>query len=221
MLALVTPLPSAFTPFILSTLAPTVCYVPAFLTEEARCSNPSLPDTLTHNEYWTPIPVHSWSNRSTPSLGMMSPQSTSEVSHMFSSKLYVRHLTSVLKPKVDDTKEPPLTNMGRVPEHVSTHAGRAATSMAASIGHSHSWARSILRLHFICLPPLNWCHINADIILHSGLTPTVPNHVLINEYLPGQGILPHTDGPLYVPIVVTISLQVYSIYVIKTDAAFW
>src|SRR5256885_13581058 len=26
-----------------------------------------------------------------------------------------------------------------------------------------------------------------------------PNHVLINEYLPGQGIMPHEDGPAYYP----------------------
>lgn len=33
-----------------------------------------------------------------------------------------------------------------------------------------------------------------------------PNHFLINEYLSGQGIFPHTDGPLYFPCVATISL---------------
>ena len=33
-----------------------------------------------------------------------------------------------------------------------------------------------------------------------------PNHVLINEYTPGQGIMPHLDGPLYHPVVVNISL---------------
>ncbi|XP_033211180.1 alpha-ketoglutarate-dependent dioxygenase alkB homolog 6 [Belonocnema kinseyi] len=32
-----------------------------------------------------------------------------------------------------------------------------------------------------------------------------PNHVLINEYLPGQGIMAHSDGPLFHPIVSTIS----------------
>lgn len=32
------------------------------------------------------------------------------------------------------------------------------------------------------------------------------NHVLINEYLPNQGIMPHVDGPLYYPTVTTISL---------------
>lgn len=32
-----------------------------------------------------------------------------------------------------------------------------------------------------------------------------PNHVLVNEYLPGQGIMAHTDGPLFYPTVTTIS----------------
>lgn len=32
-----------------------------------------------------------------------------------------------------------------------------------------------------------------------------PNHVLINEYLAGQGIMAHSDGPLFYPIVTTIS----------------
>lgn len=34
-----------------------------------------------------------------------------------------------------------------------------------------------------------------------------PNHVLINEYEPGQGIMPHEDGPAYYPIVATVSLR--------------
>ncbi|XP_055608672.1 alpha-ketoglutarate-dependent dioxygenase alkB homolog 6 [Uranotaenia lowii] len=31
------------------------------------------------------------------------------------------------------------------------------------------------------------------------------NHVLINEYQPGQGIMPHLDGPLFYPTITTIS----------------
>ncbi|XP_065355944.1 alpha-ketoglutarate-dependent dioxygenase alkB homolog 6 [Calliphora vicina] len=31
------------------------------------------------------------------------------------------------------------------------------------------------------------------------------NHVLVNEYRPGQGIMPHTDGPLFYPTISTIS----------------
>ncbi|KAI9737573.1 MAG: hypothetical protein M1834_009728 [Cirrosporium novae-zelandiae] len=33
-----------------------------------------------------------------------------------------------------------------------------------------------------------------------------PNHVLINEYTPGQGIMPHEDGAAYWPTVATVSL---------------
>lgn len=38
-----------------------------------------------------------------------------------------------------------------------------------------------------------------------------PNHVLVNEYLPGQGIFPHQDGPAYFPTVATLSLGSYTI----------
>jgi alkylated DNA repair dioxygenase AlkB len=34
-----------------------------------------------------------------------------------------------------------------------------------------------------------------------------PNHVLVNEYAPGEGIMPHRDGPLYHPTVAIISLR--------------
>ena len=34
-----------------------------------------------------------------------------------------------------------------------------------------------------------------------------PNHVLLNNYRPGDGILPHTDGPAYYPYVCILSLQ--------------
>lgn len=33
----------------------------------------------------------------------------------------------------------------------------------------------------------------------------LPNHVLINEYLPGQGIMSHVDGPLFYPVISTIN----------------
>ncbi|KAL2826845.1 hypothetical protein BDW59DRAFT_144799 [Aspergillus cavernicola] len=33
-----------------------------------------------------------------------------------------------------------------------------------------------------------------------------PNHVLVNEYKPGQGIMPHEDGGAYYPLVATVSL---------------
>ncbi|ODM93525.1 Alpha-ketoglutarate-dependent dioxygenase alkB 6 [Orchesella cincta] len=32
------------------------------------------------------------------------------------------------------------------------------------------------------------------------------NHVLVNEYLSGQGIMPHLDGPLFYPTITTVNL---------------
>ncbi|GLV43652.1 uncharacterized protein CBL_07021 [Carabus blaptoides fortunei] len=37
------------------------------------------------------------------------------------------------------------------------------------------------------------------------------NHVLINEYLPGQGIMPHSDGPLFYPTVTTINCSSHTV----------
>ncbi|KAI9332213.1 hypothetical protein BDR26DRAFT_898986 [Obelidium mucronatum] len=37
------------------------------------------------------------------------------------------------------------------------------------------------------------------------------NNCLVNEYLPGQGIMPHLDGPAYKPTVATVSLGEYTI----------
>ncbi|KAF2884905.1 hypothetical protein ILUMI_21276 [Ignelater luminosus] len=39
----------------------------------------------------------------------------------------------------------------------------------------------------------------------------VANHVLVNEYLPGQGIMPHSDGPLFYPTITTISCGSHTI----------
>jgi len=39
-----------------------------------------------------------------------------------------------------------------------------------------------------------------------------PNHVILNEYLPGQGIMPHEDGPRYHPVVATISLGSHTVF---------
>ncbi|TFK71225.1 hypothetical protein BDN72DRAFT_887740 [Pluteus cervinus] len=39
-----------------------------------------------------------------------------------------------------------------------------------------------------------------------------PNHIIMNEYLPGQGIMPHEDGPAYHPVVATISLGSHTIF---------
>lgn len=51
--------------------------------------------------------------------------------------------------------------------------------------------------------------ILANQLVQNGMFPDKeqpPNHVLLNEYEPGQGILPHTDGPLYASRTATLSL---------------
>ncbi|KAL3850352.1 hypothetical protein ACJIZ3_012234 [Penstemon smallii] len=55
------------------------------------------------------------------------------------------------------------------------------------------------------LPP--WLkQITHRINEESRLFPSAINHVLINEYLPDQGIMSHQDGPAYVPVVAILSL---------------
>lgn len=46
------------------------------------------------------------------------------------------------------------------------------------------------------------CRISEEL----GLFPSPINHVLINEYLPNQGIMAHQDGPAYYPVVAILSL---------------
>ncbi|KAM5533487.1 hypothetical protein V8D89_012824 [Ganoderma adspersum] len=48
-----------------------------------------------------------------------------------------------------------------------------------------------------------------------------PNHIIMNEYAPGQGIMPHEDGPAYHPVVATLSLgshAVFNYYRYKPDS---
>ncbi|SCV73259.1 BQ2448_7184 [Microbotryum intermedium] len=45
------------------------------------------------------------------------------------------------------------------------------------------------------------------------------NHCLVNEYLPGQGILPHTDGPAYAPLVTTLSLGSHTVLRFKRSSS--
>ena len=47
-----------------------------------------------------------------------------------------------------------------------------------------------------------------------------PNHVLVNEYIPGQGIFPHEDGGAYYSVVATVSLGssiVFDVYDKSSD----
>ena len=57
-----------------------------------------------------------------------------------------------------------------------------------------------------------WLQFHIDKIHELGIFEhSKPNHVLINEYLPGQGISPHLDGNLFYPTIATISLGSHTV----------
>ncbi|KAJ0070677.1 hypothetical protein NL108_017489 [Boleophthalmus pectinirostris] len=52
-----------------------------------------------------------------------------------------------------------------------------------------------------------WLQTYCEKISHLGaFSGKTANHILVNEYKAGEGIMPHEDGPLYHPTVTTISL---------------
>ncbi len=54
-------------------------------------------------------------------------------------------------------------------------------------------------------PLPSWLGSIGQTLVASKCLSSLPNHVLINEYLPGQGIMAHEDGPLYLENFVIIS----------------
>ena len=61
----------------------------------------------------------------------------------------------------------------------------------------------------------------AAALVDGGLFPAAhaPNHVLVNEYAPGQGILPHTDGAAYWPRTATLSLCSHAVMTLSARGA--
>jgi alkylated DNA repair dioxygenase AlkB len=58
------------------------------------------------------------------------------------------------------------------------------------------------------LGPLpSWLQGLAERLTHSGLFPDLPDQVIVNEYLPGQGIAPHIDCvPCFGGVIASLSL---------------
>ncbi|KAI1313480.1 hypothetical protein F5Y03DRAFT_99664 [Xylaria venustula] len=60
------------------------------------------------------------------------------------------------------------------------------------------------------IPRMLSLHLGKDTVSQSHIFSDSPhkrpNHVLVNEYPPGIGIMPHKDGAAYHPIVATVSL---------------
>jgi alkylated DNA repair protein alkB family protein 6 len=62
---------------------------------------------------------------------------------------------------------------------------------------------------FAAEPLPGWASALCDGLVEAGVFPPAqrPNHILVNEYQYGQGILAHTDGPRYCPRTATLSLS--------------
>ena len=91
---------------------------------------------------------------------------------------------------------------------------KPSTELEESIQHNGKWTRlkhakrkvALFDGMITALPPI--LQRLVDTLVDVGAFPSCkpPNHVLINEYNPGEGILPHTDGPAYYSRTATISL---------------
>ncbi len=62
-------------------------------------------------------------------------------------------------------------------------------------------------------PMPDWLQTQIDKIDALGIfgSDKKPNHVLVNEYKPGEGISPHLDGSLFHPTIATISLGSHTV----------
>lgn len=59
------------------------------------------------------------------------------------------------------------------------------------------------------IPP--WLQNVIDSVNSLNVFDKPANHVLLNEYKPGQGIMPHLDGDLFYPTITTVSLQSHTV----------
>jgi len=59
----------------------------------------------------------------------------------------------------------------------------------------------------------------AENTIFSSAPHGTPNHCLINEYLPGQGIHTHEDGDAYYPVVATVSLGAHTVLNVRAKGA--
>lgn len=66
-------------------------------------------------------------------------------------------------------------------------------------------------------PLPRWLDIFAQRLFDEKVFPLKPNHVLVNEYHPGDGIMAHTDGPAYFPLVAILSMGSISVMTFWED----
>ena len=111
-----------------------------------------------------------------------------------------------------------LSWLGSIPSMscIGPHPIKPLTERYESMQHNGKWtrlkhARRKVALFDGTLPSCNLPPILqrlSNTLVSIGAFPKShpPNHVLINEYQPGEGIMPHTDGPAYESRTATISL---------------
>uniref|UniRef100_T1J2F7 Fe2OG dioxygenase domain-containing protein n=1 Tax=Strigamia maritima TaxID=126957 RepID=T1J2F7_STRMM len=96
-----------------------------------------------------------------------------------------------------------LDHVYRAPKPKWTQLSRRRLQNWGGLPHPKGMAQEIIP---------KWLEIYMEKINQLGIfNDKRPNHVLVNEYLSGQGIMPHTDGPLFTPVITTINLESHGI----------
>mmetsp|Transcript_28615 Transcript_28615/g.61047 ORF Transcript_28615/g.61047 Transcript_28615/m.61047 type:complete len:324 (-) Transcript_28615:21-992(-) len=93
-------------------------------------------------------------------------------------------------------------------------SGIRQTEKEESVQHNGKWTRLKHARRKVALFDGTICNLPiilqrlSNTLVAIGAFPSThaPNHVLVNEYQPGEGIMPHTDGPAYESRTATISL---------------
>jgi alkylated DNA repair protein alkB family protein 6 len=113
-----------------------------------------------------------------------------------------------------------MTWLQTIPDHVQTHVEKhkniGLTEEEMSLQHNGKWTRLKHARRKVALfdgtlssyelPPILQRMSNTLVSIGAFPSSSPPNHVLVNEYQPGEGIMPHTDGPAYDSLTATISL---------------
>lgn len=107
-----------------------------------------------------------------------------------------------------------------IPDYAETDAEKrkntGLTEEEMSLKHNGTWTRLKHARRKVALfdgtlssyelPPILQRMSNTLVSIGAFPSSSPPNHVLVNEYQAGEGIMPHTDGPAYDSRTATISL---------------
>lgn len=114
----------------------------------------------------------------------------------------------VLRFKCSDFVE----NIFYIPEFLTPRQERQLLELVETDGSNGAWVQlKTRRLQCygdnISIPLWLQQLLDALVACKAWMPELAPNHVLVNEYQPGEGIMHHTDGPLYLDNVIIISLD--------------